>query len=76
MERYSQLNAEFQRIIRRDKKVFLIEQCKEIEENCRMGKTRDLCKKLETQGNISCKIGTPKDRYGKGLIEIEYIKKK
>ena len=41
-----------------------------------MGKTRDLCKKLETRGNISCKIGTTKDRYGKGLIEVEYIKKK
>ena len=47
-ERYSHLNAEFQRITRRDKKVLLIEQCKEIEENNRMGKTRDLCKKLET----------------------------
>ena len=76
MERYTQLNAEFQRITRRDKKVFLIEQCKEIEENSRMEKTRDLCKKLETRGNISCKIGTTKDRYGKGLIEVEYIKKK
>ena len=75
-ERYTQLNAEFQRITRRDKKVFLIEQCKEIEENSRMEKTRDLCKKLETRGNISCKIGTTKDRYGKGLIEVEYIKKK
>ena len=47
-ERYTQLNVEFHRIVRRDKKAFLIEQCKEIEENNRMGKTRDLCKKLET----------------------------
>ena len=56
-ERYTQLNAEFQRIARRDKKVFLNEQCKEIEENNRMGKTRDLSKKIGDQGNISCKDG-------------------
>ena len=57
-ERYSHLNAEFQRIARRDKKVFLSDQCKEIEENNRMGKTRDLFKKIrDYQGNISCKNG-------------------
>jgi len=55
--RYSHLNAEFQRIARRDKKAFLSEQCKEIEENNRMGKTRDLVKKIRYQGNISCKDG-------------------
>ena len=56
-ERYTQLNAEFQRKARRDKKPFLNEHCKEIEENNRMGKTRDLFKKLRYQGNISCKDG-------------------
>ena len=56
-ERYTHLNAEFQRIARRDKKTFLSDQCKEIEENNRMGKTRDLFKKLRYQGNISCKDG-------------------
>ena len=57
-ERYTQLNAEFQRIARRDQKAFLSEQCKEIEENSRMGKTRDLFKKIKRyQGNISCKNG-------------------
>ena len=60
-ERYSHLNAEFQRIARRDKKAFLCDQCKEIEENNRMGKTRDLFKKIrDTQGNISCKDGFDK----------------
>ena len=54
-ERYTHLNAEFQRIARRDKKAFLSNQCKEIEENNRMGKTRDLFKKIRYQGNISCK---------------------
>ena len=54
-EIYTHLNAEFQRIARRDKKAFLIDQCKEIEENSRMGKTRDLFKKIRYQGNISCK---------------------
>ena len=54
-ERYSHLNAEFQRIARRYKKVFLSDQCKEIEENNRMGKTRDFVKKIRYQGNISCK---------------------
>ena len=60
-ERYSHLNAEFQRIARRDKKVFLRDQCKETEENNRMGKTRDLFKKIKRyQGNISCKDGFDK----------------
>ena len=56
-ERYSHLNAEFQRIARREKKAFLSDQCKEIEENNRMEKTRDLFKKIRHQGNISCKDG-------------------
>ena len=56
-ERYSDLNAEFQRIARRDKKVFLSDQCKEIEENNRMGKTRNLFKKIRYQADISCKDG-------------------
>ena len=60
IERYSHLNAEFQRIARRDKKAFLSNQCKEIEENNRMGKTRDLFKKIADQGNISCKDGLDK----------------
>ena len=59
-ERYKHLNAEFQRIARRDKKAFLRDQCKEIEENNRMGKTRDLFKKSRYQGNISCKDGLNK----------------
>ena len=59
-ERYTQLNAEFQRIARRDKKAFLRDQCKEIEESNRMGKTRDLFKKIRHQGNISCKDGHDK----------------
>ena len=59
-ERYTHLNAEFQRIVRRDKKAFLSDQCKEIEENNRMGKTRDLFKKIRYQGNISCKDGLNK----------------
>ena len=59
-ERYKHLNAEFQRISRRDKKAFLSDQCKEIEENNRMGKTRDLFKKIRYQGNISCKDGLNK----------------
>ena len=61
-ERYSHLNAEFQRIARRDKKAFLSDQCKEIEENNRMGKTRDLFKKIRYQGNISCKDGLNKEQ--------------
>ena len=59
-ERYSHLNAEFQRIARRNNKAFLRDQCKEIEENNRMGKTRDLFKKIRYQGNISCKDGLDK----------------
>ena len=59
-EKYTHLNAEFQRIARRDKKAFLSDQCKEIEENNRMGKTRDLFKKMRYQGNISCKDGDKK----------------
>ena len=59
-ERYKHLNAEFQRIARRDKKAFLSDQCQEIEENNRMGKTRDLFKKIRYQGNISCKDGLDK----------------
>ena len=59
-ERYKHLNAEFQRIARRDKKAFLSNQCKEIEENNRMGKTRDLFKKIRYQGNNSCKDGLNK----------------
>ena len=69
-ERYTHLNAEFQRVARRDKKAFLSDQCKEIEENNRMGKTRDLFKKLKRfQGNISCKDGLDKDRNGMDLTE-------
>ena len=59
-ERYTHLNAEFQRIARKDKKAFLSDQCKEIEENNRMGKTRDFFKKIRDQGNISCKDGLNK----------------
>ena len=61
-ERYTHLNAEFQRRARRDKKAFLSDQCKEIEENNRMGKTRDLFKKIRYQGNISCKDGHNKEQ--------------
>ena len=66
-ERLKHLNAEFQRIAMRDKKVFLSDQCKEIEENNRMGKTRDLFKKTRHQGNISCKDGHDKGRKWYGL---------
>ena len=76
-ERYTHLNAEFQRIARRDKKVFLSDQCKEIEENNRMGKTRDLFKKIrDTKGTFHAKIGTIKDRNGMNLTEAEDIKKR
>ena len=76
-ERYTQLNSEFQRIARRDKKAFLSEQCKEIEENSRMGKTRDLFKKTgDTQGTFHAKTGTLKDRNSKDLTEAEAIKKR
>ena len=70
------LNAEFQRIARRDKKVFLSDQCKEIEENNRVGKTRDLFKKIrDTKGTFHSKMGTIKDRNGMDLTEAEDIKK-
>ena len=76
-ERYKHLNAEFQRIARRDKKAFFSDQCKEIEENNRMGKTRDLLKKIrDTKGVFHTKMGTIKDRHGKDLIEAEDIKKR
>ena len=76
-ERYTHLNAAFQRITRRDKKVFLRDQCKETEENNRMGKTRDLFKKIsDTKGTFHAKMGTIKDRNCMDLKEIEDIKKK
>ena len=76
-ERYSHLNAEFQRIARRDKKVFLSDQCKEIEENNRMGKTRDLFKKIrDIKGTFHAKMGSIKDRDGMDLTEAEDIKKR
>ena len=76
-ERYRHLNAEFQRIARRDKKAFLSHQCKEIEENNRMGKTRDLFKKSrDTKGTFHAKMGTIKDRNGMDLTEAEDIKKR
>ena len=76
-ERYSHLNAEFQRIARRDKKAFLSDQCKEIEENNRMGKTRDLFKKMrDTKGTFHAKMGSIKDRNGIDLTEAEDIKKR
>ena len=76
-ERYSHLNAEFQRIARRDKKVFLSDQCKEIEENNRMGKTRHLFKKTrDTKGIFLAKMGSIKDRSGTDLTETENIKKR
>ena len=76
-ERYTHLNAEFQRIARRDKKVFLSDQCKEIEENNRMGKTRDLFKKTrDTKGTFHLKMGTIKGRNGIDLTEAEDIKKR
>ena len=69
--------AEFQRIARRDEKVFLSDQCKEIEENNRMGKTRDLFKKIrDTKGTFQAKMGSVKDRNGMGLTETEGIKKR
>ena len=76
-ERYTHLNAEFQRIARRDKKAFLSDQCKEIEENNRMGKTRDLLKKIrDTKGTFHAKMGSIKDRNGMDLTEAEDIKKR
>ena len=76
-ERYEHLNAEFQRRARRDKKAFLSNQCKEIEENNKMGKIRDLFKKIrDTEGTFQPKIGTIKDRNGRDLTEAEDIKKR
>ena len=75
-ERYKHLNAEFQRIARRDKKVFLSDQCKEIEENNRMGKTRDLFKKIrDTKETFHAKMGLMKDRNSMDLTEAEDIRK-
>ena len=76
-ERYKHLNAEFHRLARRDKKAFLSDQCKEIEENNRMGKTRDLFKKIrDTKGTFHAKMGSIKDRNGMDLTEAEDIKKR
>ena len=76
-ERYKHLNAEFQRIARRDKKAFFSDQCKEIKENNRMGKTRDLLKKIrDTNGTFHAKMGLIKDRNGMDLTEAEDIKKR
>ena len=76
-ERYSHLNAEFQRIARRDKKAFLSDQCKEIEENNRMGKTSNLFKKMrDTKGTFHAKMGSIKDRNGRDLREAEDVKKR
>ena len=69
------MNAEFQRIARRDKKAFLSDQCKETEENNRMGKTRDFFKKIRAKGAFHAKMGTIKDRNGMDLTEAEDIKK-
>ena len=76
-EKYTLLNAEFQRIARRDKKTFLSDQCKEIEENNRMGKSRDLFKKIrDTKATFHAKMGSIKDRNGMDLTEVEDIKKR
>ena len=76
-ERYTHLNAEFQRIARRDKKAFLSDQCKEIEENNRMGETRDLFNKIrDTKGIFHAKMGSIKDRNSMDLTEAEDIKKR
>ena len=76
-EKYTHLNAQFQRIARRDKKAFLSDQCKEIEQNTRMGKTRNFYKKIkDTKGTFHAKMDTIKDRNGMDLIEAEDIKKR
>ena len=76
-ERYTHLNAQFQRIARRDKKAFFSDQCKEIEGNNRMGQTRDLFKKIrDTEGTFLAKMGSIKDRNGMDLTEAEDIKKR
>ena len=75
-ERYTHLNAEFQKIARRDKKVFLSDQCKEIEENNRVGKIRDLFKKIrDTEGKFHAKMSTIKDRIGLDLTEADILKR-
>ena len=75
-ERYTLLHAEFQRIARRDKKAFITDQCKEIEENNRKGKTRDLFKKIrDTKGTFHVKTGSIKDRNGMDLTEAEDVKR-
>ena len=74
--RYTHLNAKFERTVKRDKKTFLSDQCKEIEENNRMGKTRDLFKKIrDTKGTFHVKMGTIKDRNGMDLMEAEILRK-
>ena len=76
-ERYNHLNTEFQRIARKDKEAFLSDQCKEVEKNNRMGKNRDLIKKIrDTKGTFYAKMGTIKDRNGLDLTEAEDIKKR
>ena len=76
-ERYTHLNAEFQRIARRHKKAFLSNQCKEKDENNKMGKTRDLFKKIrDTKKIFHAKLGPIKDRHGMDLTEAEYIRKR
>ena len=76
-ERYTHLNAEFQRITRRAKKAFLSDQCKELEENNRMGKTRDLFKRIrDTKGTFHAKMSSIKDRNGMDITEAEDIKKR
>ena len=76
-ERYTHLNAEFQTIAKRDKKAYLSDQCKEIEENSRMGKTRDIFKKIrDTKGTFHAKMGSIKVRNGMDLAEVEDIKKR
>ena len=76
-ERYTHLNAEFQRIARKDKRAFLSDQCKEIEESNRMGKTRDLFKKIrDTKGTFHAKMGSIQDRNGMDLTEAEDINKR
>ena len=75
-EKYKHLNAEFQKLARRDKKAFLRDQCKEIEKNNRMGRTRDLFKKIrDTKGTFHAKMGSIKDRNGMDLTETEDIKR-
>ena len=76
-ERYTPMNSEFQRIARRDKNAFFSDQCKEIEENNKMGKTRELFKKIrDTKGTFHAKMGLIKDRNGMDLTEVEDIKKR